>query len=118
VRIGDWEYLTRYPRTTFALLYCSSLLLERPFTLDRPVYIPGNERQGIWGSPALETVVGPEPKGDRAAALIKVNGFGVRGDIEMAVFVACELRRSYRELPLRWLSARISRVLNRYHSAA
>jgi hypothetical protein len=112
VRIGDWEYLTRYPRATLAFLYGSSLALERPFTLDRPVYIPGNESQGIWGSPALETVVGPEPKGDRAAALIKVNGFGVRGDLEMAVFVAFEMRRSFQELPLRWISARISRVVN------
>src|SRR5439155_12025277 len=41
VRIGDWENLTRYPLTTAAILCCPGLVLERPVTLEQPVYVPG-----------------------------------------------------------------------------
>jgi hypothetical protein len=34
VRIGDWEHLTGYPLTTFAILYGSGVVLHRPITLD------------------------------------------------------------------------------------
>jgi hypothetical protein len=95
VRIGDWENLTSYPLTAAAFLYSTGLVLDEPITLDQPVYIPGNESQGIWSSPLLQTVVGPEPQRDRAEAPGKAVGLNVRGDLEMAVFVAGELRRSY-----------------------
>jgi hypothetical protein len=105
VRIGDWENLTSYPLTTFAVLYGTGLVLERPITLEQPVYLPGNERQGMWGSPLLETVFFVrEPKRGPAAAPRRAEGPGLPGDIEMVVFFARELRRSYAELPLRWLS--------------
>ena len=29
---------------------------QNSITLDQPVYVPGNDRQGIWASPLLETV--------------------------------------------------------------
>jgi hypothetical protein len=104
VRIGDWERLTSYPLTTFAILYGTGLVLERPITLDQPVYLPGNERHGMWASPLLEMVFfAPEPKRDGTAAPGRAEGRGVPGDLEMIVFVAGELRRSYAELPLRWL---------------
>ena len=101
VRIGDWEHLTSYPLTAFAIQYGTRLVLERPITLEQPVYLPGNERQGVWGSPLLETVVGPEPKRDREAAPSQDSRLSLRGDLELAVFAAGELRRSYAELPVR-----------------
>jgi hypothetical protein len=112
VRIGDWEHLTGYPLTTFAILYGSGWVLDQPITLDQPVYLPGNELQGAWASPLLETVFGPEPKEGRelAPAPGKTGGFSLRGDLEMIVFVAAELRRSYAELPQRWLLETLSRL--------
>ena len=101
VRIGDWEHLTSYPLTAFAIQYGTRLVLERPITLEQTVYLPGNERQGVWGSPLLETVVGPEPKQDREAAPSQDSRLSLRGDLELAVFAAGELRRSYAELPVR-----------------
>ena len=103
VRIGDWEHLTSYPLTTFAVLYGTGLVLDQPITLDQPVYLPGNERQGVWGSPLLEMVFfASEPKRDRATTPGRAGVRSLPGDIEMVVFFAAELRRSYAELPLRW----------------
>ncbi len=102
VKIGDWEHLTRYPLTAFAIPYGSGLVLERPITLDQPVYLPGNDRQGVWGSPMLETVLGPKPKRDRAAVPPPDSPVSLRGDLELVVFAAGELGRSYEELPARW----------------
>ena len=59
VKIGDWEHLDSYPLTALATPVVSGLMLEHPITLEQPVYLPGNERQGIWASPLLETVVSP-----------------------------------------------------------
>jgi hypothetical protein len=71
-------------------------MLERPITLEQPVYVPGNERQGVWASSLLETVFGPEPKSEqRAAAPSRDGRLSLRGDLELAVFAAGELRRSY-----------------------
>jgi hypothetical protein len=104
VRIGDWDNLTRYPLTTFAILFSTGLVLDPPITLEQPVYLPGNERQGMWGSPLLELVFcSPERKRDSATAPGRAEYPRLPGDIEMVVFVASELRRSYAELPLRWL---------------
>jgi hypothetical protein len=104
VKIGDWEHLTSYPLTAFAIPYGSGLVLERPITLEQPVYLPGNERHGVWSSPLLETVVGPKPRSDRKAAGGQEGYLSVRGDLELAVFAVAELRSSYAELPVRWLS--------------
>src|SRR5262249_47045166 len=103
VPIGSWEHLTSYPLTTFALLAGSKRVLDRPFALDQPVFLPGNERHGMWASPLLETVYGPEPKRDRKTAPGEAQGLSLRGDIEMIVFAAGGLRRSYDEIPLRWV---------------
>ena len=75
-------------------------MLERPITLEQPVYLPGNERQGVWASPLLETVFGPEPKWDKDAAPGPAGRLSLRGDLKVAVFAAGELRRSYSELPV------------------
>ena len=104
VRLGDWQNLTNFPLTAFAIPLCSGLVLEHPITLEQPVYLPGDERHGVWASPLLETVAGPESKRVRKAAFAQPAGWSVRGDIAMVVFVVSELRRSYSELPVRWVS--------------
>jgi hypothetical protein len=106
VRIGDWARLTSYPLTAVAFLYATGLVLDQPITLEQPVYLPGNDLHGVWSSPLLETVFGPEPKPARDAAPGKADGAGPLGDLEMVAFVAGELRRSYTELSLRWLLSR------------
>jgi hypothetical protein len=103
VRIGDWEHLSQYVLTAIAILYFSGLALEQPITLEQPVYLPGNERHGVWASPLLETVFGPGPKEDQGAAPGEPGGISLRGDLELAVLAAGELRRSYSELPVRWM---------------
>jgi hypothetical protein len=62
VRIGDWEYLVRYPLTAYSIQYFTGYVLVRPITLEQPVYVPGNEHQGVWASSLLETVFGPSPR--------------------------------------------------------
>jgi hypothetical protein len=94
VRIGDWEHLDGYPLTALATPYVTRLMLGHPITLDQPVYLPGNERQGGWGSPLLETVVGPAPKDARDAAPSPDGRLSLWGDLELALFAAGEVRRS------------------------
>jgi hypothetical protein len=48
-------YLTRFPLTTLLVPPVTGLVLDRPITLDQPVYLQGNERRGMWASPLLET---------------------------------------------------------------
>jgi hypothetical protein len=103
VKIGDWENLVSYPLTALAIPYVTGMVLKHPITLELPVYLPGNERQGVWASPLLETVVGPESKRDMGAAPGQAGGLSLRGDFELAVLAAGELRRSYLELPIRWI---------------
>ncbi len=103
VRIGDWEHLNRYPLTALATVRISGLLLGRAISFDQPVYLPGNERHGVWASPKLEAVFGPEPKRNREAASEQAGNVGVHGDVEMSVLVADELRRSYYARTVRWI---------------
>jgi hypothetical protein len=118
VRIGDWEKLTSYPLTTVTFLYIAGQVLDQPITLDQPVYLPGNEVHGLWGSALLETVFGPEPQASREAMPGKSHAPGPRNDLEMVVFAAGELRRSYAELSLGGLTVQVAGVLNRRYSAA
>ena len=72
VRIGDWEDLVNYPLTAFAVTRLSALALDQPITLDQPVYLPGNDHNGVWASPLLETVFSSAPKaGENAARLAR-----------------------------------------------
>jgi hypothetical protein len=103
VRIGDWEDLDRYPLTALVIPFVSKMVLEHPITLEQPVYVPGNERQGVWASSLLETVFGSEPKANPGAAPGQAGSFSLRGDLELVVFAVGELRRSYSELPIRWM---------------
>ena len=103
VRIGDWEYLASFPLTAFLIPPVTGLVLDRPITLEQPVYVPGNERNGVWASPLLETVVGPAPKVFQEAAALEAGRLNVRGDLDLLVFTSWELRRSYTRLPARLL---------------
>jgi hypothetical protein len=101
VRIGDWEYLASFPLTTFLIPPMTGMVLDRPITLEQSVYVPGNERNGVWASPLLETVFGPAPKVFRDAAIGEPGRLNLRGDLDLLVFTLGELRRSYIVLPTR-----------------
>ena len=103
VRIGDWEYLASFPLTALLIPPITGLVLDRPITLEQPVYVPGNERHGMWASPLLETVLGPAPKVFQDAAPSEPGRLNLRGDLDLLVFTFCEVRRSYAELPARLL---------------
>src|SRR5262249_38211920 len=92
VRIGDWEHLNSYPVTALATPYVTGLMLRDAITLEQLVYLPGDERQGVWASPLLETVVGGGP--EREGAHSGDGRLSLRGDLERAVFAAGELRRA------------------------
>ena len=93
VRIGDWEYLASFPLTAFLIPPVSGLVLDRPITLEQPVYVPGNERNGVWASPLLETVVGPAPKVFQDAAAFEAGRLNLRGDADLLVFTCWEVDR-------------------------
>ena len=101
VRIGDWEYLASFPLTAFLIPPVSGLVLDRPITLEQPVYLPGNERHGVWASPLLETVFGPAPKVFQDAIPGEPGRLNLRGDLDLLVFAFYEVRRSYDQLPAR-----------------
>ena len=103
VRIGDWEYLASFPLTAFLIPPVSGLVLDRPITLEQPVYVPGNERHGVWASPLLETVFGPAPKVFQDAIPGEAGRLNLRGDLDLLVFAFYEVRRSYDQLPARQL---------------
>ena len=92
VQIGDWKNLGQFPLTTASILAASACLLDAPITLDQPVYLPGDDRQGLWGSRWLDTVAVTQPDPARDTARPMPGGFGVRGDASMLLFVALELR--------------------------
>jgi hypothetical protein len=101
VRIGDWEYLASFPLTAFLIPPVTGMVLDRPITLEQSVYVPGNERNGVWASPSLETIFGPAPKVFRDAAIGEPGRLNLRGDLDLLVFTLGELRRSYIVLPAR-----------------
>jgi hypothetical protein len=110
VRIGDWEYLSSFPLTAFLIPPVTGMVLDRPITLEQPVYLPGNERHGMWASSLLETVVAPDPKVFRDAVPGEPGRLTLRGDVDLLVFTYCELRRSYDQLPARLLGDVVIRM--------
>lgn len=58
VRLGDMENIAQYPLCVLAAVDFAHL------TLEQRVYMPGNERHGIWSCPRLVTVYesGPMPE--------------------------------------------------------
>jgi hypothetical protein len=113
VRIGDWEYLASFPLTALLIPPVTGLVLDRPITLDQPVYLPGNESHGLWASSLLETVFGPDAKVFRDAVPGEAGRLTLRGDVDLLVFTYCELRRSYDQLPALLLGDLIIRLESR-----
>ena len=103
IRIGDWEYLASFPLTALLIPPVTGMVLVRPITLEQTVYVPGNERHGVWASPLLETVFGPPPKVFQDAAPGKAGHLNMRGDLDLLVFTFGEVRRSYDQPPARLL---------------
>ena len=95
VRIGDWEYLARLSLTALLIPPVTGLVLDRPITLEQPVYVPGNERNGVWASPLLETVFGPGSKVFQDACPVEPVRLSMKGDLDLLVFTFWEVRRSY-----------------------
>jgi hypothetical protein len=111
VRIGDWEYLASFPLTASLIAPVSGLVLGgRPITLEQPVFVPGNERHGVWASPLLETVIAPNPRVFQDAIPDEPGRLSLRGDVDLLVFTICELRRSYDQLPARLLGDVVLRI--------
>jgi hypothetical protein len=99
VRIGDWEYLSSFPLTALLIPPVTGLVLDRPITLEQPVYLPGNEKHGIWASPLLETAIAPDPKVFQDAIPGEPGRLSMQGDLDLIVFTFWEVRRSYTQLP-------------------
>lgn len=59
ILLGDMERAAEKPIPMFVIMYASRFFLDRPLSFERPVYFPGNDHSGIWGSSKLETVVPP-----------------------------------------------------------
>jgi hypothetical protein len=86
------------------------MVLDRPITLDQPVYLPGNERHGMWASPLLETVMAPDPKVFQDAIPAEPAKLNLRGDMDLLAFTFLEARRSYSQLPARLLGDLVLRL--------
>jgi hypothetical protein len=56
IRLGDMERASEFPICMFTIQALSSWALEEPLTLEQRVFFPGNDHNGIWSSPYLQTV--------------------------------------------------------------
>ena len=56
IRIGDMERADEYPVTLAMFQTLTPWVLKRGLTLETQIFLPGNEKHGIWASPVLETV--------------------------------------------------------------
>jgi hypothetical protein len=120
VCIGDWENLVQYPLTAFGIVHLSGRVLERSITLDQPVYLPGNDRLGIWASPLLETVY-PYANGGKQIEQpppAPAGVLSVKGDVGVTAFAVREMRRSYSVLPWRLIGDFLAKSPARDESAA
>jgi hypothetical protein len=59
VKVGDFERAAEYPLSLIGIGIASKYQLNRPLTADTQVYLPGNERHGIWAAKQLMTVIPP-----------------------------------------------------------
>ncbi len=94
IPIGDWENLNRYPIVTGLFLASSTVTLERPISLANPVYVPGNEHNGIWASSLLETIYRPVGELDAGSDGPQTTGVNLRKDMAILRFVQAQIRRS------------------------
>ena len=91
VQIGDWKNLGQFPLTTASILAASACLLDAPITLDQPVYLPGDDRQGLWGSHGSIRWRSPSLTRPATRRVLCPEGSAC-GDASMLLFVALELR--------------------------
>jgi hypothetical protein len=59
VKVGDFERAAEYPLCLIGIGIASKYQLNRPLTADTLVYLPGNERHGIWSAKQLTTIIPP-----------------------------------------------------------
>jgi hypothetical protein len=83
VRIGDWENLGNYPVTALATPQVTRLFLTQPISLEQPVFVPGNDHQGVWASSLLETVCDVKPSPSELPAHAEIARVTLRGDTDL-----------------------------------
>jgi hypothetical protein len=93
VRIGDWAHLGSYPLTALAAPLVTKAFLKAPITLEQPVYLPGNDHEGVWSSPMLETVHSEELKASEVATHAAVDREYLRRDVDLIKFAIASARR-------------------------
>jgi Permuted papain-like amidase enzyme, YaeF/YiiX, C92 family len=93
VRIGDWENLGSYPLTAVATPLVTKLFLTEPITMEQPVFVPGNEHEGVWSSPLLETVFNAEPRSGELAPHADLARVNLRGDLDLMRFAIGAINR-------------------------
>jgi len=100
VRLGDMENATQYPICMDLFVRISPLVLKKPLTLEQAVYLPGNERHGLWASSRLEVVSSP-PDDRPIDGVPRQDGqFSLRGDLAIIACIVNELRTGARS-PMR-----------------
>jgi hypothetical protein len=92
IRIGDWEHLGNYPLTAIAAPLVTKLFSSGPISLEQPVYLPGNNREGVWASPLLETVYSGEPRPGELAEHVDGARVTIRGDLDMILYAIGAVR--------------------------
>jgi hypothetical protein len=98
VRIGDWENISQFPLSSLSIVIGSRFLLKAPISLEQPVYVPGNDHQGLWGSRRLDTVALVEPNPAQDTARPMPSGLGIRGDASILLSLWVELHPLRRKL--------------------
>jgi hypothetical protein len=92
VRIGDWEHLGNYPLTALATPLVTKLFLTEPISLEQPVYVPGNDHEGVWSSSLLMTVFTAEPQPSELPAHADLARVNIRGDFDLIRFAIGAVR--------------------------
>jgi hypothetical protein len=94
IRLGDMQNARRYPLCMGLFLALSPLTLNRPFTLEQRVYMPGNSRHGVWASPLLETVYPPATDREEDDPPVSDGHLSMSGDLAIIAGIVSELRRT------------------------
>ena len=93
MKIGDWEHLGDYPVTALATPVVTKLFLSQPISLEQPVWVPGNDQQGVWSSSLLETVTSAEPPADELSPHADLARVNLRGDGDLIRFAIEAIRQ-------------------------
>ena len=99
MRIGDWEHLGSYPLTALATPLVTKLFLTEPISMEQPVYVPGNDHEGVWSSSLLETVFSAEPQASELAEHAELARVNLRGDFDLIRFAIGAIRHESKPIP-------------------